>query len=97
MIMQTESQNEQKYDYYADDVIYDVVFFFLTAIGAFGWMMIMLLIISFVTLSYLQFHIKGMIKASILFAVLAVIWYVIKMVRKYHGKSVCFRIGSRRK
>ena len=30
------------------------------------------MIISFVTLSYLQFHIKGMIKASILFAVLAV-------------------------
>ncbi len=59
--------------------------------------MIMLLIISFVTLSHLQFRIDKMILASVVFAVLAVIWYVIKMVRKYHGKSVCFQIGSRRK
>ena len=56
---------------------------------AFLWVLVMLLIVSFVTLSYLKFQIKWMIVASALAAVIAGIVYVtaaVKKYRKYYGK-----------
>ena len=82
---------EKRYDFDRSDVVADVIFFFLTVAVAFGWMMLMLLIISFVSLSYLHFHIKTMFALSVAFAILAALYYIWKMVRKYRGKTVRWR------
>ena len=74
------------------DIVKDILgFFFMTAL-AFAWLMIMLLIISFVTLSYIHFDIRYMIIASIIFAIAVAIYYIHRMSKKYEwgggkGKS----------
>ena len=67
----------------ARDIALDVLGFFLTAGVAFGWMMLMLLIISFVSLSYLHFDIKVMILISLAFALIVMVVYVVKKIKKY--------------
>ena len=70
-------------EYDARDIALDVLGFFLTAGVAFGWMMLMLLIISFVSLSYLHFDIKVMILTSLAFALIVMVVYVVKKIKKY--------------
>ena len=70
-------------EYDARDIAMDILGFFLTAAVAFAWMMLMLLIISFVSLSYLHFEIKAMVLVSLLTAVTAMVIYVVKKVKKY--------------
>ena len=70
-------------EYDARDIALDVLGFFLTAGVAFGWMMLMLLIISFVSLSYLHFDIKVMILISLAFALIVMVVYVVKKIKKY--------------
>lgn len=65
------------------DIIMDVIFFFITTALAFGWMLLMLLIVSFVSLSYLHFNIDKMLIVSGVFAAAVAIGYIIKKVRKY--------------
>lgn len=65
------------------DIVMDILFFFLTVAGAFGWMLLMLLIISFVTLSYLHFEIAGMLLISAIFASIIAIYYIVKKAGKY--------------
>lgn len=56
-------------------------FVFVVAI-AFGWMMLMLLIISFVSLSYLHFNIDVMLYVSAGFAAICGVVYIFGKVRK---------------
>lgn len=65
------------------DIVLDVIFFFVTVLLAFGWGMLMLLIISFVTLSYLHFDIRFMIIFSVLLSVGTGIYYTVKKINKY--------------
>lgn len=71
------------------DLAKKIIFCSITMILAFLWALVMLLIVSFVTLSYLKFQIKWMIVASVFAAVIAGIVYVaaaVKKYRKYYGK-----------
>ena len=61
------------HEIYITDVIHDVVWFILSVILAFGWLLVMLFIISFVTLSYIHFEIKWMVAVSAVFAVIVCI------------------------
>ncbi len=77
----TEAYHDNPYD--VRDIIKDIIFFFITVIGAFGWLMIMLLIISFVSLSYLHLKIDKMIIASVVFAIGIGVFYIIMKSKKY--------------
>ena len=60
-------------------------FVFVVAI-AFGWMILMLLIISFVSLSYLHFNIDVMLYVSAFFAAVCVVIYIFSKIRKSIGR-----------
>ena len=77
-----------QYDFERSDVIKDVIKCILTFVISFVWLMMMLLIISFVTLGYLQFKIGPMIAASIIFGVVIGLWRTFSTVRKYKGKRI---------
>jgi hypothetical protein len=65
------------------DVILDILIFFLRIAIAFGWMMLMLLLISFVSLGYLHFKIESMVIVAVVTAVIVGVHYIYKMVVKY--------------
>ena len=65
------------------DILKDFIFFLITTVCAMVWVMGVLLIISFVTLSYLHFTIEGMFIASIICTVVVDILYIVKTVKKY--------------
>jgi hypothetical protein len=69
--------------YTAFDIVKDIIFFFVVVAVAFGWLLLMLLIISFVALSYLHMKFDYMILASVIFAIIAGIVYIIVKSRKY--------------
>lgn len=71
------------HEYDARDIVLDVLGFFLTVGVAFGWMLLMLLIISFVSLSYLHFDIRFMLLAATIFGLAAAVVYIVKKVKKY--------------
>ena len=63
------------------DIAKSIIFFLLTTAFAFAWFMLTLLLISFVTSSYLHFTIEGIFIASTVCTVGVDIWYVVKKVR----------------
>ena len=63
----------------AQDVVMDIIMLFVTTAVAFGWTLIMLLIFSFVTLSYVHIEIGMMLLIS---TVVAVVWFVVDIVKK---------------
>lgn len=63
----------------AQDVVMDIIMLFVTTAVAFGWTLIMLLIFSFVTLSYVHIEIETMLLIS---TVVAVGWFVVDVVKK---------------
>lgn len=63
----------------AQDVVMDIIMLFVTTAVAFGWTLIMLLIFSFVTLSYVHIEIGTMLLIS---TVVAVGWFVVDVVKK---------------
>lgn len=65
------------------DIVKDIIFFFVVVAVAFGWLLLMLLIISFVSLSFLHMEFDHMVIASIVFAIVAGIVYIIVKSRKY--------------
>lgn len=65
------------------DVVLDIIMLFVTTAIAFGWMLLMLLIISFVTLSYLHIEIGTMLIISTVFATISFVGYIIKKTVKY--------------
>ncbi|MCR4897474.1 MAG: hypothetical protein K5891_11945 [Lachnospiraceae bacterium] len=71
--------------YTTGEIVHDVIFFFITVVVAFGWLLIMLLIVSFVGMRYIHLKIGGMLIASALFSLCAAVWYGVRMVRKYRG------------
>ena len=73
------------------DIILEVIFFIVVVAVAYGWLMLMLLIISFVTLGYLHFEIQYINLASIIFAVCVAIGNGIRVARKYK------KLGKERK
>ena len=65
------------------DVAVDILTVAVSALVGFGWMMLMLLIISFVSLSYIHFDIKTMLIASILTGVAAGLIRGLRVSHKY--------------
>ena len=65
------------------DLIKEIIFCLITMAFSFAWILVMLLIISFVTLSYLKFNIKWMIVVSVIGGILAGSLYVVSSVKKY--------------
>lgn len=68
------------------DVVKDIIFFFISVVFAFGWMMLMQLIISFVSLGYIHMDIDRMMIVSIICGIIFGIYYLYKMVVKYRKK-----------
>ncbi len=73
------------------DIVSDIIFFFVTVAVAFGWVLLMLLILSFVSLTYLHFEIKYMLLCSGVAAGIAGIVYVIRKVSGYRDKVASMR------
>ena len=67
----------------AQDVVMDVIMLFVTTALAFGWMLIMLLIFSFVTLSYVHIEIGTMLIISTVFAAVIFVVYIVRKGFKY--------------
>ncbi|MBP3198683.1 MAG: hypothetical protein J6N21_16995 [Butyrivibrio sp.] len=81
--------SEEKYEEKPDvrDIIKDFLFFFVSVAIGFAWMLLMLLIISFISLGYIHMKIDKMIIVSIICAVVVGIYYIYKMVVKYKKQS----------
>ena len=65
------------------DWIKDAVFFLITTVVAYGYILLMLFILSFVLASLSLFTIEGMLITSAAGTVLVDIWYLYKMIKKY--------------
>lgn len=65
------------------DLAKEVIYFLFMTAGSFGYVMLMLLIISFVTMGYLPLTIDRMLIIAAVCTVLADIWYIIKNIKKY--------------
>ena len=76
---------EEKFD--VKDVVKDIIFFFIAVAIGFGWMLVMLLIISFVSLGYIHMNIDKMIIVSIICGIAVGIYYLYKMAVKYRKKK----------
>jgi hypothetical protein len=85
-LKETAASAKEDYRPYTNgEIVHDVIFFFVTVAVAFGWLLIMLLIVSFVGMHYVHLKIGGMLIASVIFAICAAVWYGVRMVRKYKG------------
>lgn len=71
---------ETKFDR-ALDLAKEIIFFILYTAGMFAYFMLVLLIISFVTSSYLHFTIEGIFIASIVGTVGMDIYHIVKKVK----------------
>lgn len=84
----------RNYKYEPRDIAKDVVFFFLTVIGTYGYSLFLLLVISLVFVRgvsfinssgfFLKFDFEHMLIYAGVFAGISAIWYIVKMVRKYN-------------
>lgn len=69
------------------DIVKEIVWFIFMTAFIFGWWMLMLLIISFMTSSYIHFTIEGMFIAAIICTVVIDIIYIVKKVKEYRKRS----------
>lgn len=69
------------------DIVKEIILFILITAFIFGWWMLMLLIISFMTSSYIHFTIEGMFVTSVVCAFVTDIIYIIKKVKEYRKRS----------
>lgn len=72
----------------AIDLIKDILFFFLTTAFAFGYFMLMLLIISFVSMSYIHFTIEAIVAISIVATIIVDIFYVRGKIRQRREEKI---------
>lgn len=72
----------------AIDLIKDIIFFFLTTAFAFGYFMLMLLIISFISLSYIHFTIEAIVAISIVGTVIVDIFYVRGKIKQRREEKI---------
>ncbi len=79
--MEYENRDSKKVD-----IAKDIIFFFVTTAIAFAYFMLVLLIISFVTISYIHFTIEGIFIMATVATVGVDIHYVVKKIRKYRKK-----------
>lgn len=79
--MEYENRDSRKVD-----IAKDIIFFFVTTAIAFAYFMLVLLIISFVTISYIHFTIEGIFIMATVVTVGVDIHYVVKKIRKYRKK-----------
>jgi hypothetical protein len=79
--MEYENRDSRKVD-----IAKDIIFFFVTTAIAFAYFMLVLLIISFVTISYIHFTIEGIFIMATVATVGVDIHYVVKKIRKYRKK-----------
>lgn len=77
-----ESRQNKKWD-----IIKEIIFFLLTTVLAFAYWMLMLLLISFLTLSYIHFTIEGIYVLAIVGTVGTDIWYIIHKIKQYRKHS----------
>lgn len=77
------TENYHSNPFGAKDIIADIILFFVVTATAFGWLLLMLLIVSFVAHTYIHLKIDKMILASAIFAVVAAVVYIIKKAQKY--------------
>ena len=68
------------------DIIKDVIFFFLTVAVSYGYILLMLLIISFVASRYLPMRFDDMLVYSGIGAAAVGVWYIVKKVKKYRKR-----------
>ena len=71
--------------YTPKDWVKDIIFFIITTVVAYGYILLMLLIFSFMLASLSLFTIEGMMIASAVGTVLVDIWYIVKMIKKYRN------------
>ena len=75
--------------------IKEVLLFLAVSVLAFGWMFLMMGIISFVALSYITIRLKAMILVSIAFMILIDIYYVIRRtLKKREEERIRRRLGK---
>ena len=79
--MEYENRDSRKVD-----IAKDIIFFFVRTAIAFAYFMLVLLIISFVTTSYIHFTIEGIFIMATVATVGVDIHYVVKKIRKYRKK-----------
>ena len=79
--MEYENRDSKKVD-----IAKDIIFFFVTTAIAFAYFMLVLLFISFVTISYIHFTIEGIFIMATVATVGVDIHYVVKKIRKYRKK-----------
>ena len=72
----------------AIDLIKDIIFFFLTTAFAFGYFMLMLLIISFISLSYIHFTIEAIVAISVVATVIVDIFYVRGKIKQRREEKI---------
>lgn len=80
--------------YEPKDIVKDIIFFFLTVAGTYGYSLFILLVlslvfvraVSFVNSSgfFLKLDFEHMLIYAGVFAGISAIWYIIKMIRKYN-------------
>lgn len=70
------------------DIVKDIIFFFLTVAGTFGYVLFILMLLSFMFLRFfalIDLDFEHMMIISGVGAGISAIWYVIKMIRKYNN------------
>ncbi len=68
------------------DIVKDIIFFFITVAGTYGYVLFILLLFSMIFLRFvatLRLDFEHMLIYSGIAAGIAAVWYIIKMVRKY--------------
>jgi hypothetical protein len=88
-IMARDSKHEPR------SIIKDIIFFFITVAGTYGYSLFLLLVlslifvrgVSFVNSSgfFLKFDFDHMLIYAGVFAGISAVWYIIKMIRKYNN------------
>lgn len=77
--------SEKNTKYTPKDWIKDAIFFLLTVAVAYGYILLMLWIFSFMTAYYIKMNFEHMLIISAIGTFFVAIWYIIRMIKKYRG------------
>ena len=69
------------------DIVKDIIFFFFIVAGTFGYVLFILMLLSFMFLRFVAFinlEFEQMLIISGVAAGISAVWYIIKMIRKYN-------------
>ena len=69
------------------DIVKDIIFFFITVAGTYGYVLFILLLFSMIFLrfvSFLKLDFDHMLIYSGVASGISAVWYLIKMIRKYN-------------